>query len=95
MSDRRGELTKLGSLFEKYERLLVPPQASVEKEIIRVIADVCGRTITREQITYTVATRSAYLRTPSLLKSEILRFRQEILDKLKAELGGRGPIDLR
>lgn len=95
MTKQRGELTKLGSLFEKYERLLVPPQASVEKEIIRVIADVCGRTLTREQVVYTVATKSAYLRAPSLLKSEILRFRAEILERLASELAGRGPIDLR
>lgn len=95
MTDRRGEVTKLGSLFEKYERLLVPPQASVEKEIIRVVSEVCGYTLSREQITYTVATKSAYLRVPSLRKSEILRFREDILLRLKKDLSGRGPVDLR
>lgn len=94
MEGRRGEVVKLGSLFEKYEKLLIPPQASVEKEVMKVISEVCGRTLSPGQVSYTVSTKTIYLKVPSILKSDILRSREEVLSRLRSALV-RGPVDIR
>lgn len=94
MEAKRGEVVKLGSLFEKYEKLLIPPQASVEKEVIKIIGEVCGRTLVPGQVSYTVATKMVYLKVPSILKSDIMRSREEILSRLRSSLV-QGPTDIR
>jgi hypothetical protein len=68
---------QLGNLLERYRKIFKPPQASVERECIAVITEVCGITLLPHQIEYNVATRTLQLKTPSLLRSEL---------KLKSEL---------
>ena len=62
---------QLGNLLARYIKVFKPPQASVEKECIAVIAEVCGITLLPHQIEYRVATRTIQLKAPSLLRSEL------------------------
>lgn len=81
---------QLGNLLLKYKSLLKPPQASVEKESIEVIKDLTGIQLLPHQISYTVSTRTLILKTPSLLRSELMMRRESILEALRRRLGEKG-----
>jgi|GEM_PF-371488 len=84
---RRGEITKVSDLFEKYKTILKAPQGTVVKEFIEVVQDLLGIKIDRKYIRYSVATKTISLTAPSALKQEISLHREEILLHLKARLG--------
>jgi hypothetical protein len=81
------KMKTVGDLFEKYRKNLKPPQASIEKECVRVITEVTGLDITNFKLTYTVATRTVSLQMPSIIKTEIQFHQQEILSRLQNDLG--------
>ncbi len=85
---------QLGNLLARYARIFKPPQASVEKECIVVITEVCGITLLPHQLEYRVATRTLQLKTPSLLRSELLMKSNLILDELAKRLGSTAPTTL-
>jgi len=87
MKKRRGEIIKVGALFEKYKLRLKPPQGSVINEVIEVIEDITGITLEKTQIKYSIHTKVISLNTPSLIKQEIKLKQDEILIYLKARLG--------
>ena len=78
---------QLGNLLLRYKQRLKPPQASVEKEAAETIAQVTGITISAQQITYTPSSRTLVLKTPSVVRSEVLFKKTEILKILKNNLG--------
>ena len=80
-------MKQLGSLFEKNQRTLKPPQASVEKQVVETVMAVTGVTITVEQVTYQPATRTVGLQAPSIVRSEVMRQKKEVLRALRAKLG--------
>ncbi|MEN9920283.1 MAG: hypothetical protein RL538_176 [Candidatus Parcubacteria bacterium] len=79
---------QLGRLLERYKVFLKPPQASVEKECLQVISEVTGIMLRSDQVSYTVATKTLYIKAPSLLRSELLLRRVELLEAFKGRLGG-------
>ncbi len=81
------KMKKVGDLFEKYRKLIKPPQASVEKVCVAVIAEVFKYPISIDQMTYVVSTRTLSVRIPSLLKSELKFHYSEILKILEERLG--------
>jgi hypothetical protein len=81
------KMKTVGDLFEKYRKLLKPPQASVEKECLEVIGEVTGFDLSDYKITYTVSTRTISLGVPSILKTEIKFNQEKILNQLKVNLG--------
>lgn len=81
------KMKRIGDLFEKYKTRLKAPQSTVEKECIKVIAEVTGHQLASGSVSYTVSTRTISLRVPSLLKSEIRFHHQTILKKLEENLG--------
>jgi hypothetical protein len=81
-------MKQIGSLFERYQKVLKAPQASVEKELIVVVKEVCGYDLQRTQVRYVVASRTIYLQVPSLLRSELKFYHTRILEALQARLGG-------
>lgn len=83
-------MKRLGDLFEKYRTHFKAPQASVEKECVAVVKEVTGFTLTQEQVSYTVSTRTISLQVPSLLKSELRFHYAAILSKLTERLGKDG-----
>ena len=84
---KRGEITAVRDLFEKYRKHLQAPQKSVELEAIRVIGEITQLTLKEHQVAYTVSTRTLSLQVPSLLKQELKRHQADILQELKARLG--------
>lgn len=80
-------MKRLGDLFERYRTRFKAPQASVEKECIVIIKELTAFDIQLSQLEYTVSTRTISLRVPSILRTEILFKKTEILDRLKAHLG--------
>lgn len=84
--DPTQNMQQLGNLLTRYGKIFKPPQASVEKECIEVIAEVCGITLLPHQIEYRVATRTLQLKTPSLLRSEIKLKSKLILVELAKRL---------
>jgi len=80
-------MKKLGSLFERYQKILVPPQASVEKRVAEIITEITPLTIRADQVTYTIATKTVSLQVPSILKSELTHHKTAVLERLSRELG--------
>lgn len=91
MKARRGELVKVGSLFEKYAKTLKPPQRSVEKMACEAIQAIVGCVLEDNQVSYTVATRTLYIKAPALLRSEIKLHGSEILAVLRDRLPKEPP----
>jgi len=80
-------MKRLGDLFERYRTKIKAPQASVENECIIVIKELTQFDIQLSQLEYIVSTRTISLRVPSILRTEILFKKPEILETLKARLG--------
>ena len=80
-------MKKIGSLFDRYRKILVPPQASVEKITAEIICDLTPLQVTAKQVTYSVGTKTLSLQIPSVLKSELNRYKETILKQLQKELG--------
>ena len=87
MKKRRGEIIKVGALFEKYKLKLKPPQGSIVKEVIEVVGDITGISLEKSQIKYSVHTKVISIQAPSLIKQEIKLHQDDILIHLKARLG--------
>lgn len=83
------KMKTVGDLFEKYRVLLKPPQASVEKECLKVVKEVTGFDLSAYKITYTVSTRTISLGVPSVLKTEVKFHQTVILNKLRLNLGDK------
>ncbi len=78
---------QLGNLIDRYKRILRPPQASVEKEVIEVVKEMVGIELKPSQVTYTVSTRTISITAPSVIRSELKQVQQAILNELKNRLG--------
>jgi hypothetical protein len=85
--NRRGEITKVGDLFEKYKVTLKAPQGTVVKEVVEVITDLTGITLEPKYVKYAVTTKTISITAPSTLKQEIKLHQAEILIHIKARLG--------
>jgi hypothetical protein len=81
------EMKKLSSLFERYQRILVPPQASVEKRVAEIICEITSLTIKPDQVSYSVGSKTISLKVPSVLKSELQHHKTTILMRLESEMG--------
>jgi hypothetical protein len=92
--DPSESVHQLGNLLARYKAVLKPPQASVERECIMVVKEVTGIELLPQQVSYTVATKTLVLKTPSLLRSELLLQRQGILIELKKRLGEKRAPDV-
>lgn len=85
---------QLGNLLARYKKFIKPPQASVEKECIVVIKDLCGYTIQPNQVSYTVSSKTLYIKTPSIMRSELILKYPTILTELKKRLGESAPSSI-
>jgi hypothetical protein len=84
----------ISDLFSRYKTTIKPPQSSVTKIFIASVKEVSGIDITTEQCEYKVSSKTIYLKTPSILRSEILRQKKMILDRTKTSLGDSAPSDV-
>ncbi len=81
------EMKHLGSLFARYQKILVPPQASVEKRVAEIVCEITPFEITKEQVSYSVGNKTIALKVPSVLKSELQHHKTAILSRLEGEMG--------
>ena len=84
------KMKPIGDLFAKYRLTFTAPQATVEKACVEVIKKVTGFTISIDQVTYTVSTKTLSIQVPSVLKSELRFYDKEVLQELKNTLGSSG-----
>lgn len=84
----------ISDLFSKYKNNLTPPQSSIIKEFVLVCQEEFGFKIDPKQCAYTVSTKTIYLTIPSLLKSELLQRKTEVLKKLNQKLGKNSPKNI-
>jgi hypothetical protein len=89
MFKRKGEITAVKNLFEKYKRTLQAPQKTVELECIRVVGEFFNIKLKEEQVEYVVSTRVLFIKAPSLIKQELKLKNNQILEELKKRLGAK------
>jgi len=87
MFKRRGEIVAVKDLFSKYKNRLAPPQKTVEMEVIRVVGEIVGITLTEAQVSYTVSTKTLSIRVSGIVNQEVKIKNREILAELKKRLG--------
>ena len=77
----------VSSLLESFQKRFTPPQASVEKRVSEIICELTPLTVTPEQISYSVGSKTVSLKVPSILKSELQHHKTAILGRLETEMG--------
>lgn len=87
MRKTRGEIKKVGDLFEKYKKTLKAPQGSVIKVFIEVADEVLGISIKKGYVSYSPQSKTISLVSGGPLKSEIYLHKEEILAHMKGRLG--------
>ena len=78
---------QLGNLLARYKDRFKPPQSSVVKECIEVIADVSGIMLEQKHLTYTVSSRTLVVQTSSMIRSELKTHQDAITTELQKRLG--------
>jgi hypothetical protein len=90
-----NKATKISDLFEKYKNTLKAPQGVVVDNFREVMEDLFGLPIKKEQIKYTVYSRTLSVNVQGPLKTEIKLRKKEILNHLKGRLGDNSaPLDI-
>jgi len=84
---RRGELIRVGSLFDKYKNVIRAPQASVITVVIEVVEDVCGFVLLPHQVSYIVTSRVIVIKAPGVIRHEVLRRASDIILHCRGRLG--------
>lgn len=82
----RGDIVKVGDLFEVYKKRLHAPEGVVIKTFQEVVEDLFSVKIPTTHCSYTVSTQMLAVRTSGPLKAEILMRKKEILAHLTARL---------
>jgi len=73
----------LSSFFAKFDTL-TPPRRVIRRAVIEVVEEAVG--ITLEETHIEVTRDAVFLRTPSIVKSEVLLHAQEVLSALHKRL---------
>lgn len=85
---------QLGNLLLRYKKLIKPPQSSVINEVVLVVGEVLGVVLLPSQFDYNVRSKTIYIKTPSLLRTEIIKKREIIIKTLRERLGDNNyPIE--
>ncbi len=96
MKRARGNgITHVGSLFEKYTKILRAPQGVVIDATTIIVEEVCGYTLPRDKCFYNASRQVLTLRVAGVVKTEILFKKADILRKLREVLGEKNaPKDI-
>jgi hypothetical protein len=85
----RGEIKKIGDLFEVYRKKLRAPEKSVIDTALEVIHDLIPQKLTRSMCSYSPHSRILTIRASGLIKTEIMLRKKEILAHLEGRLGSK------
>ena len=95
MRKGRGEITKLGTLFEKYKNTLRAPQSTVIDCFRDVVFELLSIEIPKSKVLYKVHSKTLSTSLSGPLKSEIALRKKEIITHLKGRLGEQNaPTDI-
>jgi hypothetical protein len=95
MRKGRGEVIKIGDLFEKYRKNLKAPQGSVIKVFQEVVFELLSIKIKKECIKYSPSTKVLSVGLGGVVKSEIKLHKEEILAHMNGRLGEKsGPKEI-
>lgn len=84
----------ISDLFARYAHKIQAPQGSVIKVFSTICTEEFKLPIKVEHCSYTVSTKTLYLKAPSLLKSELLQKKPQVLAALRQQLGQSAPVDI-
>lgn len=91
----RGEIVKLGDLFEKYRKNLQAPEKTVIIAFEEVVFDLLEIRIPKGKVKYVPTSKIISLIGGGPLKSEINLHKEDILNHLKGRLGEKSaPKDI-
>lgn len=85
----RGEVVRIGDLFEVYRKKLRAPEKSVIDTALEVIHDLIPQKLTRSMCSYSPHSRILTIRASGLIKTEIMVRKKEILAHLEGRLGSK------
>ena len=83
----RGEVKKMGDLFEVYRKRLQAPEKTVVSAFVEVVKDVLGVTLPNNSCSYSPHSKTLLIVASGVIKHEILMRKKEILSHLKGRLG--------
>ena len=82
-----ADLKKVSSLFDKYKKNLIAPEASVVSAFVEVVNDLLGIDCPKNQIKYNPGTKTLSFLGSGVLRGECKLHELEIISHLKGRLG--------
>lgn len=93
--DRKDGMVNVSSLFDKYKKVLIAPEASVINTFVEVVDDLYGWPIDASQVAYNPGTKILSTKVSGPIKTELKLRKKEILNHLKGRLGHKSvPRDI-
>lgn len=83
----KNEIKHINPLVERYKRILRAPQGSVVNVFCLVAKEEFGVVLKKEHVSYNSTTKTLSLSTPGPAKSEILLYKETLLQKCAEVLG--------
>lgn len=87
MRKGRGEVIRIGDLFESYRKRLRAPQRSVILVFVEVVDEVVGIEVSPDHVAYHPHSRTITLKTKRVIANEILLQKEEVLAHVAGRLG--------
>jgi hypothetical protein len=87
--DPNENKNQLGNLLERYKRIIKPPQATVVKEAVLIIEGITTIKLLPHQLSYTVGSRTLFIKAPSIICSELRSHHPTIIKELQSRLGAQ------
>lgn len=84
-----AELKKVSSLFDRYKKTLIAPEASVINAFVEVVDDLLGISFPKNKIKYNPATKILTFSGSGLLRGECKLHEPEIIAHLRGRLGDK------
>lgn len=84
-----AELKKVSSLFDKYKKSLIAPEASVVNVFVEVVEDLLGTNCPKERVRYNPSTKTLSFSGAGVIRGECKVHEMEIITHLRGRLGDK------